>query len=203
MRSILKGATSQTIYVEVLDSTSTTGGRKTGLAFNTASLTAYYTRNAGSATAITLATLAAANSAWSSGGFKEVDATNAPGLYRLDIPDASCAAGSGDSLVVTLKGATGMVQVSTEVQLSSNTPQTGDAYAALTGAQAEPGQGAPAVNASPLSKIAYLFKAWRNKKTQTATTFSLFADDATTVDQKAAVSDDGTTFSSGEVATGP
>jgi hypothetical protein len=68
---------------------------------------------------------------------------------------------------------------------------------------AEPGQGAPAANASIAAKINYLFKAWRNKKTQTSTTFSLFADDTTTVDQKATVSDDGTTFTSGEVATGP
>ena len=116
-RIVTKGATSQTVYVEVLDSTSTTGGRKTGLAYNTSSLTAYYVRNGGSATAITLATLAAANSAWSSGGFKEVDSTNMPGIYRLDVPDAALAAGSGDSVAITLKGATGMAQVSAEIQL--------------------------------------------------------------------------------------
>lgn len=74
---------------------------------------------------------------------------------------------------------------------------------ALTGAQAEPGQGAPAVNASVAIKIAYLYKAWRNKKTQTGTTQSLFADDTVTVDQKATVSDDGTTMTVGKVATGP
>lgn len=123
MRTIKKGATSQSVYVEILDSTSTTGGRKTGLAFNTASLTGYYVRNQGSATAITLATLAAANSAWSSGGFKEVDATNMPGVYRLDVPDASVAAGSGDDVTFTLKGATGMAQVSIGVQLLAWDPQ--------------------------------------------------------------------------------
>jgi hypothetical protein len=46
----------------------------------------------------------------------------------------------------------------------------------LSAAQAEPGQGAPAVNASVLTKIAYLFKAWRNHKTQTPTLYSLYAD---------------------------
>ena len=45
VRPILAGATSQTIYVEILDSASTTGGRKTGLAYNTSSLTAYYALN--------------------------------------------------------------------------------------------------------------------------------------------------------------
>lgn len=73
----------------------------------------------------------------------------------------------------------------------------------LTAAQAEPGQAAPAANASVVTKIAYVYKAWRNKATQTATTYSLFNDDAATVDQKATVSDDATTFTRGEVSTGP
>lgn len=116
---ILKGgATSQSIYLEVLDSTSTTGGRKTGLVFNTAGLTAYYVRQGGSAVAITLATLAAANSAWASGGFKEVDSANMPGVYRLDIPDAAIAAAVA-TVVVTLRGATGMVQASKEITLTA------------------------------------------------------------------------------------
>lgn len=121
-RLIKKGATSQSLYVVALDSASTTGGRKTGIAFNTASLTGYYVRNGGSATAITLATLAAANSAWSSGGFKEVDATNMPGVYRLDVPDAALASGA-ESVVVTLKGASGLVQIDDESQLVAIDPQ--------------------------------------------------------------------------------
>lgn len=199
-RVIKKGATSQSIYVEILDSTSTTGGRKTGLAFNTSSLTGYYVRNGGSAVAITLATLAAANSAYSSGGFKEVDATNMPGIYRLDVPDAALASGA-ESVVVTIKGATGAAQVSAEVQLVDNLAS--DVYTAITANRAEPAQGAPAASTSLLAKVDYLYKAWRNKKTQTATTQSLFADDASTVDHKATVSDDGTTMTVGEVAAGP
>ncbi|TPL40689.1 hypothetical protein [Mesorhizobium sp. B2-4-6] len=128
MRTIKKGAASQSLYFEVLDSASTTGGRKTGLAYDTASLTAYYSRNGASATAITLATLAAANSSWSSGGFKEVDATNMPGLYRLDVPDAAFASGT-ESVVVTIRGAAGMVQASYDVQLADNT--AADVYARL------------------------------------------------------------------------
>lgn len=86
---------------------------------------------------------------------------------------------------------------------ATSTAQTGDAYAALTAAQAEPGQAAPAVNASVVTKLAYLYKAWRNKKTQTATTFSLFNDAKDTVDQKAAVSDASGTLTVDEIATGP
>ncbi len=68
---------------------------------------------------------------------------------------------------------------------------------------AEPGQEAPGATVSIIKKIGYLYKAWRNKVTQTATTFSLFNDDAATVDQKATVSDDATTFTKSEIGSGP
>ena len=68
---------------------------------------------------------------------------------------------------------------------------------------AEPGQEAPGATISLVKKIGYLYKAWRNKKTQTSSAYNLLADDATTVDQKATVSDDGTTTTVGEVASGP
>ena len=75
--------------------------------------------------------------------------------------------------------------------------------ALATDTYAEPGQGAPAATATLAAKINYLFKAWRNKSDQTATLYQLYADDATTVDQKATVSDDAVTFVKGEVAAGP
>lgn len=68
---------------------------------------------------------------------------------------------------------------------------------------AEPPQGNPAATLDIATKLGYLYKAWRNKTTQTNNTLSLFADDAVTVDQKSAVSDDGTTYTRGEIATGP
>jgi hypothetical protein len=73
----------------------------------------------------------------------------------------------------------------------------------LDDARAEPGQGAPAVNPDAMTKIDFLYKAWRNKHTQTATEYALYDDAGTTVDQKAAVSDDATMFTRAEVATGP
>jgi len=78
-----------------------------------------------------------------------------------------------------------------------------EVYSLLTGGtQSLPGQGAPTATPSLVTAIMYLYKNWRNKKTQTATEFSLLADDATTVDQKATVSDDGTTATKGEMASG-
>ena len=67
----------------------------------------------------------------------------------------------------------------------------------------EPGQEAPPVTTTIQKKVSYLYKFMRNKVTQTSTTLSVFADDASTVDQKATVSDDGTTYTRGEIASGP
>ena len=75
--------------------------------------------------------------------------------------------------------------------------------ALATDTYAEPGQGAPAATASLAAKINYLYKSWRNKKTQTSTTRSLYNDAGDTVDQKATDSDDSTTFTKGELGTGP
>ena len=63
-------------------------------------------------------------------------------------------------------------------------------------------QEAPPVNATMEEAIAYLYKAWRNRSTQTSTTYSLYADNTTTQDQAATVDDDGTTADKGEVGTG-
>lgn len=67
----------------------------------------------------------------------------------------------------------------------------------------EIGQEAPAATQTIRKMLGYLYKLFRNRKTQTASQWSLYADDGTTVDQKATVSDDGTTATKGEVATGP
>ena len=68
---------------------------------------------------------------------------------------------------------------------------------------AEVGQEAPAATQSILKMMQYLYKFLRNKKTQTATELKIFADDASTVDHKATVSDDSTTATKGEIGTGP
>lgn len=114
--ALVKGATSVRLYLFIQNSSVTTGAGLTGLVFNSASLTAYYVRPGGSATAITLATQTVTG-AYSSGGFVEVDATNMPGVYRFDVPDAVLATGV-DSAVVMLKGATNMAPVVLEIQLT-------------------------------------------------------------------------------------
>jgi len=116
MKKIIKaGATKQTVDVFIQDSTSTTGAGKTGLAYNSEGLKAYYRKGAtGSATEITLATQTVGG-AYSSGGFVEIDATNMPGLYRLDVPNA--AIDTAGSVSLMLSGATGMAPLPLELQV--------------------------------------------------------------------------------------
>ena len=93
------------------------------------------------------------------------------------------------------------VAVSSRASPSQVKAEVVDALA--TDTYGEPGQGAPPATASLAQKIGYLFKAWRNRHTQTATEYALYNDAGTTKDQKASVSDDGTTFERGEVQSGP
>jgi hypothetical protein len=93
---IKAGASSVSLPVRLL---STAGAGVTGK--TASSVTASYWRQGGTRTAISVSDLAAVNSAYSSGGLKEVDSTNLPGLYRLDIPDAAVASGA-DWVVIGL-----------------------------------------------------------------------------------------------------
>lgn len=124
---------------------------------------------------------------------------------------------SGDDVI--LGGADGTVNISgvvgTITDNRTGSPTLNDNSVTLSNVNAEvvdvltvdtitqPGQATPAANSAISTMIAYLYKAWRNRSTQTATEYNLYNDDATTVDQQATVSDDGTTADKGEVTTGP
>jgi len=109
-----------------------------------------------------------------------------------------------DALVVTVGvagvGLTDLGGMSTGMKAEVNA-EVVDTLA--TDTYAEPGQGTPAATASLSAKLGYLYKAWRNRANQTATTYQLFNDDAVTVDHKLTVSDDGATAEKGEMITGP
>lgn len=115
--SLKQGTTSKSVLVFIQNSGSTTGAGLTGLVFNSASLIAYYCQpGVTGSTVISLATLASATAAYSSGGFKEIDATNMPGTYRLDIPNAALT-GAAD-VVIMLSGAASMAPLPLEIELT-------------------------------------------------------------------------------------
>lgn len=119
-----------------------------------------------------------------------------------DIASDTAAAGSAVSAIL---GTPSGASVSADILTLDNFIDTEIAaiLALLDDARTEPGQGAPPVNPDLATKIDYLYKAWRNRSTQTATQYSLYDNAGTTVDQKASFSDNGTTADRGEIATGP
>jgi hypothetical protein len=118
-------STSVSKFITIVD---TLGAPETGLAFNTAGIVATGARSVSEVTDITLATLADQDSAWSSGGFIEVDAAKLPGVYRLDIPNALLLGGVDEVVITIWKSATfhGQIRIplSSEDVVNPNTTRT-------------------------------------------------------------------------------
>lgn len=106
--TIAPGSTSQSIELYL---------GATGLTASTSGLTARYNRTRTASVSIPLVARTIAQ-AWTAGGFAEVDATNMPGVYRLDLPDAAFAAGASDVTIV-VRGASGTNGAVLTITLSS------------------------------------------------------------------------------------
>src|SRR3990167_6423786 len=114
-------------------------------------------------------------------GVPEVDVTHVAGSATTATLDGRIpAALVGGRMDADIGAKTGNVALSTQEKADVNA-EVVDALA--TDTYAEPGRGAPAATASLAAKIGYVFKAWRNRVTQTATQYSLYGDDAATVHQ--------------------
>lgn len=118
MPSLVKDSTDNSIDIFIPDSSATDGSGLTGLDYDSAGLTIYYRRGrAGAATSITPADLGAdPTAAHADGGFAEIDATNKPGWYRLDLPDALAATGV-DAVSLSIVGATNAAPVNVRIYL--------------------------------------------------------------------------------------
>jgi hypothetical protein len=106
--TIAPGSTSQSIEIYL---------GVTGLTASTSGLSARYNRTRTASVDIPLVARTIAQ-AWTAGGFAEVDATNMPGVYRLDLPDAALAAGA-DDVTIVVRGASGTNGAVMTVKLSS------------------------------------------------------------------------------------
>ena len=106
--TIAPGSTSQSIELYL---------GATGLTASTSGLSARYNRTRTASVSIPLVARTIAQ-AWTAGGFAEVDATNMPGVYRLDIPDAALIAGA-DDVTIVVRGASGTNGAVMTVKLSS------------------------------------------------------------------------------------
>ena len=116
---VTAGATDQTIDIFLQDSSSATGGGLTGLTNASSGLTCYFRKGAtGTVTQLTLASQTVGG-AHTDGGFVELDSTNAPGTYRLDLSDAMVSAEG--TLTIYLHGATNLLQTPIRVHVASAT----------------------------------------------------------------------------------
>lgn len=93
------GSTAKSVYFKIRDVAS--GQAKKGLTATSPGANAGYVREQGTSVNIPLVQLVTPADPWSSGGFIEVDPTNNPGVYRLDIPNAALATGA-DFAVATM-----------------------------------------------------------------------------------------------------
>ena len=125
--TIAPGSTSQSIelYLGV-----------TGLTASTSGLSARYNRTRTASVSIPLVARTIAQ-AWTAGGFAEVDATNMPGVYRLDLPDAALAAGA-DDVTVVVRGASGTNGAVMTVKLSFGGLTSAETASAVWGASPGP-----------------------------------------------------------------
>ena len=123
---ILAGSTSLSIPFTLRKTSD--GTEQTGKV--AADMTARYIRQGGTSTALTALTdLAAVNSAFAAGGVKEIDSTNNPGEYRLDVDNAAFATGA-DWVQISVKVAACFVWKCT-FPLTTNVIQTGDSFARI------------------------------------------------------------------------
>lgn len=121
MNDYVAGSTSVVETIFLQDSASTVGAGKTGLAYNTASLTCYYKRSNGTvAVAVSLANIITLGT-FVSGGFKEIDGTNQPGLYEFHPPDAALASGA-KHVTFYFVGASGMAPRPIKIRILAVNP---------------------------------------------------------------------------------
>jgi hypothetical protein len=110
-----KGATGVSVEVMIFDAV--TGQPVTTITAGSPGVEGRYVRDKVAAAGFTLVDLAAQDSAWTSGGFIHLYG----GRYRLDVPDAACAAGTPEHVHVAGIG-TGLVWGGETINLTAYDP---------------------------------------------------------------------------------
>lgn len=213
---VFKGSTSVSLLFEIIDAV--TGEPKTGLVYT--DVTGSYVRSGAARVAITMATLASASAAYSSGGFVAIDGTNQPGLYRLDVPNAALATGAREVVVSLL--ATGcrvshrqlsLVDVNNQVAFAPNIAAgangglpLGNASGHVTPADASITSAKFTVAAVTgvatgiLEKLDQLWRRFFRRTQYDGTYLKTYADDASTVLTTQALTKSGVTQTQGEAS---
>ena len=172
-------ATSQIFQIFIQDSSRTdTIVGLTGLTYSSSGLTAYYHKENQTAGATSISLVDMTIGTFTSGGFKEIDATNMPGWYEFCPPNACFT--SCNSVGIQLKGATNMMLVNIEVDLDA---RVASIFESLTELAAVPSSSPTVAEALML-----LYQSLRNDSQATATQRTV-RNDAGTVIGTATMSD--------------
>jgi len=147
---IKAGTTDVTTSILIVDET--TGLPETGVDYNTSGIDLWYWRYGSTKTSITEATLASLDAAHSDGGIEHCG----NGIYRLDLPDAACAAGA--KYVEVGGTVTGMVVIGHRINLVTIDPfdAVRGGMTALPNAAADAAGGLPISDAGGLDLDAKL-----------------------------------------------
>lgn len=199
-------ATSNIIRVKIVSSatgngltglTSASSGLKIGtIANNEATSTAYTVAGSTIESITTLGTYAAPTA--TKVRFKEVDATNHPGLYEIQLADARFAVANAKSLIISASGATNMVDMDCHIPLMSTKQDFANTLLATTISELSSMPSAASPTVSNILRWLYQYGTGYYKTLTTSTTKTLKKDDGTTSLGTCTVSDDGTTFTRGE-----
>lgn len=139
LRQIKAGTLNNSVVIRIIDATS--GVPEQAVEHDTAGIDLWYRREGGLRVAITEAALAALDTAHTDGGIEHMD----DGYYRLDLPDAACAAGA---VGVMVGGAvTDMIVIGSYIDLVTYDPQD----TVRLGLTALPNAAADAANGLPVS----------------------------------------------------
>lgn len=193
-------ADSNIIRMKLLDSTTNNG--KTGLTFsssglkigtiadNEATTTAYTAGGSTTETITTLGTYAAPTA--TKARFKEVDATNHPGIYEIQLANARFSVASSTNLLVSVSGVTGVLDSDCSISLVH---PISDFWGYSPSAELA---SIPSSTPTMLQLLQYVYELMKHKLTQTSTTATIYKNDSSTSLGTSTTSDDGTTFTRGK-----
>jgi hypothetical protein len=226
--SYKRGQGSIVLRLKILDSSQITGAGLAGLTFSSTGLrvstiadnestaTSYTAAGSTIETITTLGTYAAPTA--TKCRFKEVDSTNHPGLYEIQVADARYAVSSAKSLIVSVSGATNAAETDAVISLQDMDPYDATAGGlsrldAAVSTRATPtnitaatgvvlaATGLDAVTATTPSGIPTTFPGkllmvyqrlfGKTAKAASGTTLKVYADDNTTVIATQTWADDG------------
>lgn len=134
------------------------------------------------------------------GGAYALD-TDANGRIRIVDGTGAGELDTNAGLIVGIAGTKNTLDDLNDLSASEVNTEVADVLTVDT--RGEPGQTTPPATTSIAVKLDYLYKAWRNKSDQDGSSYKLYADDESTIDQKRTISEASGTVTLEEVATGP